>query len=369
MANKNIFIFVNSYKPILGGIQTVTSQLAEGFKNKGFDTTVITSLYPVKLKIFEKIDGVNIWRLPFTQNKTILEYLASIFTYILLFTLFFYYKPCSVYVHFPLDQSCYIIKLHKFFKFKLVVCFHGHDVLRYNEGETTDSRIYSYQKQLIDHADVVTSCSNYLGNEVKKIFGIKKVTTIYNGVDVSRFERATLPPSENLRPYVFSFGRLEHVKGFHLLIEAFAKTKISTKYKLLIAGSGSQKEKLQTLIKENGVMDRVLLLGRLSPKEIVRYCQHSSINVIPSLRESFGISAIEAMAAKRPLIATNAGGIPEIMYSPCGILVNPNVDDLVKALELIYIKIDDFDPSGISDHLKNFTINKMVDNYLKILNY
>lgn len=365
MDGRKIYIFVNSYKPVMGGIQTVTSQLAEKFMEKGYDTTVVTALYPRGLKIYEKIDGVRVWRLPFTMGRTFPERLASLLTRMVLFVMFCIKKPYAVYVHFPLDQSSYVDRLHKIFRFRLAVCFHGHDVLRYDEGESIGSATYAWQKRLISAADVVTSCSGFLGEKVKRVFGIENVTTIYNGVDLSRFDAEHDVPCENKTPYVFTFGRLERIKGFHLLIEAFAKADIPSTWQLVIAGSGTQKEALESLAQTHGVAHRVKLIGRLSPEGIVRYSRQAVINTIPSLREPFGISVIEAMASQRPVIATNAGGIPEIMYHPCGVLAPPTVEGLKDALEKTCRRLENIDTSGVAGHLRNFTIDRMVDAYIE----
>lgn len=61
----NIYVFANSYKPVLGGIQTVASQFAEGCQEKGINIFVVTNLYPLHLKIYERISGVPVMRLPF----------------------------------------------------------------------------------------------------------------------------------------------------------------------------------------------------------------------------------------------------------------------------------------------------------------
>lgn len=65
MKSKTIYVFSNSYKPVLGGIQTVASQFAEECKDRGIRTIVIANLYPKRLKIYEKISNIPVIRLPF----------------------------------------------------------------------------------------------------------------------------------------------------------------------------------------------------------------------------------------------------------------------------------------------------------------
>lgn len=351
--------------PILGGIQTVTSQLAKGLVSKGYDVTVITNLYPKGLRVTEKIDGVQIYRLPFVSGGTVRDKFIQKLTSFCLSSILSVKRPEAVYVHFPLAQASYILRMKKKFKFKIITCFHGHDVLRYDEGYSLDSDIYHDQKALISASSVVTACSDYLSDAVRRIFNFSEVSTIYNGVNLERFNSNGALNLDS--PYLFSFGRLETIKGFEILIDAFSKAVLPNEIKLLIAGDGSLKDKLQSEIDDKGLVERVTLIGRLSPNDIVKYSMGAKAIVIPSLRESFGIVALEAIAAKRPIVATNRGGLPEILDSRFGILCDPESSDMAKAIEQICSGKMSFDFSSADDYLSKFTVEQMVDNYLATL--
>lgn len=352
-----IYIFTNSYKPDLGGIQTVTSQVAETLRERGERVVVVTSVNRKALAPYSRICGVPVFRFHFDCN----------ITFILLWILFFFSRPKAVYVHFPLNQSSFVLRLRKYFDFKLITCFHGHDVLRYNEGYSLDSLIYKNQVRLIEKSDGVTSCSEYLGQEVKRIFGCRKVSAVYNGVNLSRYGALTPQPFGIITPYLFAFGRLEKVKGYNLLIDAFAKIKCKKNIRLYIAGDGSLRMDLQKQITDLHLEKSIFLIGRKSPNEIVQLTQHAEAIVIPSLRESFGIVVLEAIASKRPVIATAAGGIPEIMDKRFGELVPTSVDGLVRGIEKALSR-NDYQFDSVDDYLKGFTIDKMVDNYLNLIN-
>ena len=165
-------------------------------------------------------------------------------------------------------------------------------------------------------------------------------------------------------PYLFAWGRLEEIKGFNLLLQAFANCKKSHGLKLLIAGEGTQREYLQRMIEELGLKDSAVLIGRLVPDDIVQYAQNSEINIIPSRREPFGIVALEAIAAKQPIIATNSGGLPEIMSDKYGLTVPVDAGEIRKAIDKILTKEISFDYSDTEEYLKHFTIKRMVENYL-----
>lgn len=107
------------------------------------------------------------------------------------------------------------------------------------------------------------------------------------------------------------------------------------------------------------------MLGRLSPDDIVRYARHAEINIISSLREPFGIVALEAIASKRPVIATNAGGLPEVVDPRYGILCEPSVIGLKEAIENTLTSYS-FSFSTVDEYLDRFSIHSMVKNYQNI---
>lgn len=363
----NIYVFTNSYKPVLGGIQTVTSQFAEECVRRGLSIVVITKLYPRSLKIRENIDGLNVLRLPFSLfSGSLRNKLQYTICYIVLFFQFLYKKPKTVYIHFPLEQSEVLVALRRLFNFKIITCFHGHDVLRYKEGYSTNSYGYEAQYRLLQLSHKVTACSKYLAHEVSSIFNFREVDVVYNGVDLSRFKEVyPLPPNID-KSYLFAFGRLEQIKGFDLLISGYAKLHSRFDVKLLIAGDGSERNNLQKLIDSLGLTEKVILLGRLTPCEIVQYSQNAQINIIPSRREPFGIVALESIAAKRPLIATNTGGLPEVIDSRFGISVNPDPESLASAIELVLNDAKFFSFEDSEAYVDQFTIGRMVDKYLEL---
>ena len=361
-----LYVFTNSYKPILGGIQTVTSQFAESCIARGVRIVVVTNLYPRNLRIVERISGVPVVRLPFAvPTGRPIDFVRYVISLCTLFVMFLFRRPSCVYVHFPLSQASCVAALRKVFGFKLVSCFHGHDVLRYDEGWPTDSAQYRAQKRLVELSDSVAACSNFLAGRVCEIFGCGNAVAVYNGVNLGRFETGA-KHSGSRQPYMFAWGRLEKIKGFDILIRAFAESRGASVMKLLIAGDGTQKEALQQLIAELGMQKRVELIGRLSQDEVVLYAKNSAINVISSLKESFGIVALEAIAAGRPIISTDGGGLPEIMDDRFGVTVSADAGRLREAIDDLVTGKHDFDFSEAAEYLKRFTVERMVDKYLSL---
>lgn len=369
MRGKTIYVFANSYKPVLGGVQTVASQFAEGCRSQGIRIIVIANLYPKRLKIYEKLSNIPVIRLPFAipdgnLKNTLMFGVAMCVS----FLLFLCYRPDCVYVHFPLSQSSCLSVLHRIFGFKIITCFHGHDVLRYEEGYSKESRTIIAQKKILGQSTQVTACSGYLAHCVQRVFGCKNVHTVYNGVDLTRFnDRKPRPVMLGCSPYLFAWGRLEKIKGFDLLLRGFANCKKPHGLKLMIAGEGTQRETLQRMIEELGLENSAALIGRLSPDEVVQYAQNSEVNIIPSRREPFGIVALEAIAAKRPIISTNSGGLPEIMTENFGLIVPADADAIKMAIDKILGGDAKFDFADTEGYLKRFTIPLMVKKYLSLV--
>lgn len=365
MKGKMVYIFTNSYLPVLGGIQTVTSQLGEGLVNRGIKCQVITKLYPLGLSVTEKINGVRVFRFPFfPPDGSIRSKIFNHISFLETLIIFCLKRPNTVYVHFPESQISTIIKLRKLFKFKIITCFHGHDVMRH-EGQNWNKHDCHLQAitQLLRISSYATACSKYLADKVRSVFNPPcKVVSIYNGVNLSRFDVQTTQPEIE---YLFAWGRLEENKGFGLLIKSFSK--VAERYpdlNLIIAGEGKQRNELEKLIAECHLDNRIFLPGKQSQSEIVRYAKNARVNIIPSLQESFGVVGLEAIAALRPIVCTKTGGLSEFMPK-FAIMVEPTIESIKSGI------IQSMDRPSIDKHevakfLQEFTIDNMVNNYLSL---
>jgi len=154
---------------------------------------------------------------------------------------------------------------------------------------------------------------------------------IYNGIDIKSYEHTKATKSEKRSELGLgkddfvcaTVGRLVPVKGHKYLIEAIQKmVKIIPYAKFLFIGDGDLKPQLLKQIDSLGLRDNIFLLGARS--DIAEILNCTDIFLLPSLNEGFGIVLVEAMAMKKPVIATNVGGIPEIVVNETtGILVPP----------------------------------------------
>ena len=155
--------------------------------------------------------------------------------------------------------------------------------------------------------------------------GSQKV--IYNGVRVEKFFYSDL--SRNLmrqklavEDEVFLFlavGRMVEDKDYPNLLSAFSLVLASVeKVKLVIVGDGPEREGIERIISERNLSEHVVLLGRRS--DILELMSSADAFVLSSKNEGFGLVLVEAMAASRPVVATNSGGVAEVVGN-CGIVV------------------------------------------------
>jgi len=172
-------------------------------------------------------------------------------------------------------------------------------------------------------ADAYTSCSRFLADEVRKKMGVRRpVEVIANGIDLELFDaeesidarsRFGLPRD---RPVIFFAGRMEKRKGIHLCPEIVET--ILKKHDVAFAFAGSdlfgfvEREMLPRL-KSQSLKGSVHYLGKLSLREVGSCLRQSDVYFIPSLWENCPYSCLEAMAAGRAIVASDAGGLPELI--------------------------------------------------------
>lgn len=332
----------NSYPPVLGGLQTAAHHLSKGLRCNRHEVLVVTNRYPRSLPKKEVLDGVPIRRLLFLKpNSHHLRqfrldlFLASFWfypaTFVELERLMKRFRPDIVNIHYPLSQIPYVLSLRQRCQFCLVVSLHGDDILPWVHGKRDSVPLRTILRQ----ADAVTACSNWLLEQAATWEPAvrSKGVAIHNGIDRARF--ADQRSYTHHQPYFLAYGRLSYQKGFDLLLQAFARLASQyPKIDLILAGEGEEQSALLTLAQNAGLNGRVYFFGRAAPNELVQLLNGCSFLVIPSRRETFGIVALEAMTAAKRILATNVGGLPELLnrLGAHSVLVRPTVEDMSNGL-------------------------------------
>lgn len=239
-------------------------------------------------------------------------------------------RPDIVNVHFLTGQALYFVLLAPVLGYRLVLSVHGSDLLRPARG------VRRLLPLLVRGAHAVTVVSQDLSAAAKALPGLNpaRVHCIANGVDL-RFWQAE-PRREAASPVLFAAGRLEHVKGFDLLIRAFAEVRRQyPKAMLKIAGVGSCQDSLRVLAARLGVAHAVVFLGRLDPAKLRTRLAEAHAFVMPSRSEGLPLALLEAMAAGAPIVASAVGGVPEAAEGAALLLAPDDGPALRAALEQV----------------------------------
>ena len=239
-------------------------------------------------------------------------------------------------------------------------------------------------KKLYPKADFIISNSE--GNRIDLLdnFQIEasKIETVYNPFDLDKIKKLSLEKVDNYEFTKFTFisvGRLDTGKNHKLLIDAFSELDVD-KVELIILGEGSLRAELEKQIKELNLEKSVSLLG--FDNNPYKYFSKADAFVFSSLYEGFPNVLVEALACGLPVISTDCKSGPREILSPdsdfsfqlqesielsdYGILVPINKKkELIEAMEYMMYK---FDKSNVENRAKNFNKERIVKEYIKVLN-
>lgn len=188
----------------------------------------------------------------------------------------------------------------------------------------------------INKSDVVTSVSESLKQDTMAFFDIQKdIHVIPNFVDKNKYSRAKdnchrslmARDDERIITHVSNFRKVKRVPD---VVSVFYEVQKQIPSKLILVGEGPEKEGVEFMVEELGIMDKVVFLG--NSNEVEHILCFSDLFLLPSEKESFGLAALEAMITKTPVISSNTGGIPELnLHGVTGFLSNVgDIDDMVR---------------------------------------
>ncbi len=210
----------------------------------------------------------------------------------------------------------WILKKYYFPDLKLI--FHEHGQIFENH------RYYNIlMRKFASNVDLFIAVSNATKNKLIEVAKVseRKIIGLYNFIDLERFNRKKIKidvPKEkdilkiNKDEFVIGFvGRLSKVKGCEYLIRALPN--LDFKYKAIVVGEGPLKKELESLATRLEVKNNIIFLGYIPKIEYVYPL--FDVLTIPSISESFGLSAVEAQAMQLPVIASNVNGLNEVIIN------------------------------------------------------
>jgi len=168
----------------------------------------------------------------------------------------------------------------------------------------------------INKSDAVTAVSQSLKDDTLRLFDIKKeINVITNFIDIKKFKHdftdckrdVMAAPNEKIVTHISNMRKVKRIPD---VIKTFYNIQKEIPAKLMMVGEGPEREPAERLCRDLGISNKVVFFG--NSNEIDRILCFSDLFLLPSETESFGLSALEAMASSVPVISSNTGGIPEV---------------------------------------------------------
>ena len=357
--------------PTFGGSGVVATELGMALANKGHEVHFITYNQPVRLDFISSklhFHQVLIEEYPLFQYQPYELALSSKMVEVVK-----KHELDVLHVHYaiPHAYAAYMAKQmlkEKGIDIRVVTTLHGTDITLVGSHPTYKTAV----EFSINNSDVVTAVSNNLREKTNELFNInKEIQVIYNFIDVEKYnkahkeecKRSTLVNSdEKILTHISNFRPVKRVED---VVKVFYEVQKEIPSKLLLIGEGPERIKAERLAKKLQISDKVYFLGNST--EITKILCYSDVFLLPSQTESFGLAALEAMAAKTAVISTNTGGLPEVnIHGKTGYLSNlGDIEDMAKnAISILKDdKILEQFKQNAKEHTKKFSLENILPVY------
>jgi N-acetyl-alpha-D-glucosaminyl L-malate synthase BshA len=356
--------------PTFGGSGVVATELGMALADNGHEVHFITYNQPVRLDFLSHklhFHQVLIEEYPLFQYQPYELALSSKMVEVVekhkLEVLHVHYAIPHAYAAFMAKQ---MLK-EKGIAIKVVTTLHGTDITLVGSHPTYKTAV----EFSINNSDVVTAVSNNLKKTTNSLFNIKKeIKVIYNFIDVKKYDvaehqeckrSALAEPNERILTHISNFRPVKRVED---VVKIFYKVQKEIPSKLLMIGEGPDRAKAERLAKKLGISESVFFLGNST--EITKILCYTDVFLLPSQTESFGLAALEAMAAKTAIISTNTGGLPEVnIHGETGFLSElGDIEDMAK--NAISILKEDATLNRFKQNAKEHTKRFSLENILPV---
>ena len=320
------------FPPEVGGLESHAFYLCRDLVRLGHEVTMVTSHSKKHAPREEVMDGVRVVRRWFPAKNPagwMAHTVATIPTYL------------------PLARSADILHAQTFasalpgmiakqrYRKPLVLTLHTSHFLKLAQKPAWQPVL----RRIIASADWLLAASAEIRDVALGLYAHPRAEAVTNGVDTEIFapRPASLPEPEQGRVRVIVPRRLFHKNGVEYFVRALPLIRQQCNVEAILVGDGPEREKLEGIARELGVIDYCHFLGARPNAEMPGLIGSASVAVFPSLMEATSVAALEAMSCGVPEAGSNVGGLPEIVDESVGTLFEPAnpadlADKLVKLL-------------------------------------
>ncbi len=319
--------------PTFGGSGVLATELGKALADKGHNIHFITYQQPVRLGGFHANIFYHEVRVPTYPLFDFPPYETALAS-----TMVDVVKNNSIdllHVHYAIPHAaaaymakCILAKQNK--HLPVITTLHGTDITLVGRDKTYRP-VVTFS---MEESDLLTAVSDNLKEETYKNFKIDKpIEVIHNFVDVKRFHKKPIsafkkliaPDGERIIVHASNFRKVKRVEDVIKTFQLIAKEIPS---KLLLIGDGPERPEIESMTRKCTEKESIRFLGKQEQMEDL--LPIADLFLLPSEYESFGLAALEAMAAEVPVISSNAGGLPEIIINGfCGYMSNVgDVEDM-----------------------------------------
>ncbi|MES2567507.1 MAG: N-acetyl-alpha-D-glucosaminyl L-malate synthase BshA [Bacteroidota bacterium] len=302
--------------PTFGGSGVVATELGIALADKGHKVHFITYSQPFRLNQFNEnlfYHEVNVNDYPLFDYQPYESVLASKIVDVAI-----YERLDILHVHYAIPHASVAYLAQQILKSRkinlpYITTLHGTDITLVGQDPSFEPVIFFS----LNNSNAITSVSESLRKDTLKTFKIANdVKVIPNFIKIADYESNTnsschrknfAAPHEKILIHISNFRKVKRVEDVLRIFDVVRKT---IACKLILVGDGPERPAIDKLCRELDTCNDIISVGKIAnPKEILAI---ADVFILPSETESFGLSALEAMAMKVPVISTNTGGIPEL---------------------------------------------------------
>ena len=298
--------------PTYGGSGAVATELGLALAHRGHEVHFVSYAQPFRLKGFNErvtFHEVKIGAYPLFEHSPYSLALA-----VMLHEVAVKHNLDVIHAHYAIPHAMSALEARMMMSGRsvaVVTTLHGTDITLVGQ----DPSYHAITKYSIEHSDAVTAVSAYLRDETYRAFGCStcEIQVIPNFVDLEEFrprEPGTCGQGTGVKT-LMHISNMRAVKRLEDVVRIFAKVRAKIPARLVLVGDGPERAVAEREVEALGVGAHVRFLGKV--EDVAQALRWADLYLLPSDIESFGLSALEALATGVPVVGTNTGGLPEVV--------------------------------------------------------